>query len=158
MADTIKFQCNLDRFDVGVYGIPVKEKADTSIPLGFEVLLNGKSVCKIDHVRDACQIAFDIDDSELSHKIQFVMFGKTADHTKIDDQGNISFDALLRITNIVIDDIDISLLLNPKSIYSHNFNGSQSEIEDKFYGDMGCNGTVTFEFTTPFYLWLLENM
>ena len=158
MADTIKFQCDLDRFDVGVYGIPVKGSADTTIPLGFEVLLDGKSMFKTDHVTGPCQVAFDITDDEATHQLQFVMTGKTADHTKIDDQGNITSDALLRITNVVIDDIDISLLVNPKSTYSHNFNGSQSEVEDKFYGDMGCNGTVTFEFTTPFYLWLLENM
>jgi hypothetical protein len=145
MSDTIKFQCNV-------------KTTNSEIPLGFEVLLDDKSVYKNDHVKDTCQVMFDIDDNEATHKLKFVMAGKTADHTKIDDQGNITSDALLRITNVVIDDIDISLLVNPKSTYSHNFNGSQSEVEDKFYGDMGCNGTVTFEFTTPFYLWLLENM
>jgi len=134
MSDTIKFQCNV-------------KTTNSEIPLGFEVLLDDKSVYKNDHVKDTCQVMFDIDDNEATHKLKFVMAGKTADH-----------DALLRITNVVIDDIDISLLVNPKSTYSHNFNGSQSEVEDKFYGDMGCNGTVTFEFTTPFYLWLLENM
>lgn len=159
MADTIKFQCDLDRFNVGIYGMPVKkESADLSIPLGFEVLLDGNSMFKTDHVAGPCQITFDIADNEATHQLQFVMTGKTAEHTKIDDQGNITSDSLLTIRNVVIDDIDIGLLVNPGSTYSHDFNGSQSKIEDKFYGDMGCNGTVTFEFTTPFYMWLLENM
>jgi hypothetical protein len=65
---------------------------------------------------------------------------------------------MLTISNISIDDIDIDQLLIEKAEYTHDFNGSQDTITDKFYGDMGCNGTVTFEFTTPFYLWLLENM
>ena len=100
MADTIKFQCDLDRFDVGVYGIPVKENADTTIPLGFEVLLDGKSMFKTDHVTGPCQVTFDITDDEATHRLQFVMTGKTADHTKIDEQSNITSDALLKISNI----------------------------------------------------------
>jgi len=42
--------------------------------------------------------------------------------------------------------------------YTHNFNGTQAETTDKFYGEMGCNGTVSLRFTTPIYLWLLETM
>ena len=158
MADTIKFQCDLDRFDVGVYGIPVKENADTTIPLGFEVLLDGKSMFKTDHVTGPCQVTFDITDDEATHQLQFVMTGKTADHTKIDEQGNITSDALLKISNILVDDIILDQMLNNMIEYTHDFNGTQDPIKDKFYGAMGCNGTATLEFTTPFYLWLLEHM
>ena len=158
MTDTVKFQCDLDIFNTGLYGIPAKGIPDTSIPVGFEVLLDGNSMFKTEHVTGPCQVTFDITDNEATHQLQFVMTGKIAEHTKVDTDGNITSDTLLKISNVQVDDIDISLLLNPKSIYSHNFNGSQSEIEDKFYGDMGCNGTVSLKFTTPIYLWLLENM
>jgi hypothetical protein len=145
MSDTIKFRCDLST-------------SNSAVPLGFEVLFDGKSVFKTDHVKESCQVTFDINDDESSHKLQFVMTGKTQEHTSVDEQGNITSDALLKISNVSVDDIDITLLLNDQSKYSHNFNGSQTEIEEKFYDNMGCNGTVTFEFTTPFYLWLLENM
>ena len=146
MSDAIKFQCDLNTTNL-------------STPLGFEVLFNGKSAFKIDHVTETCQIVFDINDEDNAiQKLQFVMTGKTTEHTTVDDQGNITSDAMLTISNVIIDDIDISLLLNDKSKYTHNFNGTQPAVEDKFYGVMGCNGTVTFEFTTPFYLWLLEHM
>jgi hypothetical protein len=158
MTDTIKFQCDLDRFDVGVYGIPVKGSTDTTIPLGFEVLLDGKSMFKTDHVTGPCQVTFDITDDEATHQLQFVMTGKTADHTKIDEQGNITSDTLLKISNILVDDIILDQLLNNMIEYTHDFNGTKNTTTDKFYGTMGCNGTATFEFTTPFYLWLLENM
>ena len=146
MPDTIKFQCDLST-------------TDSTIPLGFEVLLNDKSVFKLEHVTESCQVSVDINDEDnATQKLQFVMTGKTTEHTKVDDQGTITSDAMLSIGNVSIDDIDINLLLNDKSEYAHDFNGTQSEIKDKFYGNMGCNGTITFEFTTPFYLWLLENM
>ena len=145
MSDTIKFQCDLNT-------------TNSSAPLGFEVLFNGNSAWKIDHVTETCQITFDISDDEATHKLEFVMTGKTVEHTVVDDQGAIISDAMLEINNIMIDDIDMDLLLNDKSKYAHDFNGTQPAVEDKFYSNMGCNGTVTFEFTTPFYLWLLENM
>ena len=158
MADTIKFQCDLARLDVSVYGIPVKENADTTIPLGFEVLLDGKSMFKTEHVVGPCKVTFDIDDDEATHTLQFVMSGKTAEHTKIDNDGNITSDTLLKISNIQINDIILDQFLNKLVEYNHDYNGSQPVITDKFYGVMGCNGTATFEFTTPFYLWLLEHM
>jgi len=146
MSDTIKFQCTLST-------------TDSTIPLGFEVLLNDKSVFKLDHVTESCEVSVDINDEDgATQKLQFVMTGKTTEHTKVDDDGNITSDAMLSIGNVVIDDIDINQLLTETAKYTHDFNGTQSEITDKFYGDMGCNGTMTFEFTTPFYLWLLEHM
>ena len=145
MADTIKFQCDLST-------------TNPAASLGFEVLLNDKSVFRREHVTESCQITFDIADDDSAYKLHFVMFGKTADHTKVDDQGNIISDAVLEVCNIQLDDILIDQLLHNKTEYVHDFNGSQNTTIDKFYGIMGCNGTATFEFTTPFYLWLLENM
>ena len=86
------------------------------------------------------------------------MFGKTPAHTVVDEQGNIVSDAMINISKISVDDIDITQVVHELSVYQHDFNGSQPVIEDKFYGDMGCNGTVRLNFTTPIYLWLLENM
>jgi len=74
------------------------------------------------------------------------------------------------VENFKIDDIDISSMLTnyPNQLYSdmpthiiqycHDFNGTQPAVVDRFHGSLGCNGTVTLKFTTPIYLWLLENM
>ena len=43
-------------------------------------------------------------------------------------------------------------------IYRHDYNGTTDPFDDEFYGEMGCNGTVSLKFTTPIYLWLLENL
>jgi hypothetical protein len=158
MADTIKFQCDLDIFNTGLYGVAKKGPTDTSIPMGFEVLLDGVSMFKTDHVTGPCQVTFDINDDEATHKLQFVMTGKTQEHTVVNEHGEITSDSLLKVSNILIDDIVLDQFLNKLVEYNHDFNGSKDTTTDKFFGIMGCNGTATFEFTTPFYLWLLENM
>jgi hypothetical protein len=147
MSDAIIFQCDLST-------------TDPTAPLSFEILSNGTSVFKLDHVKESCQISVDINAHEenATQTLQFIMSGKATKHTKIDDQGNITSDAMLTIRNIIMDDINISMMFNGLATYSHNFNSTQPAIEEKFYDNMGCNGIVTFEFTTPFYLWLLENM
>ena len=57
-----------------------------------------------------------------------------------------------------IEELDIDQLFLEKCVYTHSFNNTQSEIEDTFHGIAGCNGTISFKFNTPVYLWLLENM
>ena len=59
---------------------------------------------------------------------------------------------------LAFDEIELKQIFIDHAVYTHNFNGTQTEIQDKFYGEMGCNGTVSFKFTTPVYLWLLENL
>jgi hypothetical protein len=83
---------------------------------------------------------------------------KTTEHTKIDEQGAIVSDACLTVSNLAFDEIELKQIFIDHAVYTHNFNGTQTEIQDKFYGEMGCNGTVSFKFTTPICLWLLEHM
>ena len=53
---------------------------------------------------------------------------------------------------------DIKITFLDKTVYSHDFNGTQSMVNDSFHGRAGCNGTMSLKFSTPMYLWLLENM
>jgi hypothetical protein len=62
------------------------------------------------------------------------------------------------VSNIQFDGIDCQYLTTTLAQYQHDFNGTGNPTIDKFYGEMGCNGTVSLKFTTPIYLWLLENM
>lgn len=98
----------------------------------------------------------DVEDGK--YQVNFELSGKTPDMTKIDSVGNILSDEVVEINEITVEDIDVTQLFFEKSVYRHNFNGTRDAIDDQFYGTMGCNGVVSFEFTTPFYLWLLENM
>ena len=132
--------------------------SDYTIPLGFEVLLDNNVLFSSDHIKEPTHINLEMADDECNHEFKFVMKNKMQDHTTVDDNGNIMLDAMLSIANIAFDDIKLGQLFVDQAVYHHSFNGSQAPIEDKFYGDMGCNGYVSLRFTTPIYLWLLENM
>jgi hypothetical protein len=134
------------------------ETSDAECPLGVEIRLDNTVLMKNHHVQEKIAFEYDINDDDGEHKLQIVLAGKTTDHTRVDADGNIIKDATLTISNIVIDDISINQLFLDKCVYTHDFNGTQPEIQDSFHGVMGCNGTISFEFSTPIYLWLLENM
>ena len=132
--------------------------SDYAAALGFEVLLDDVLLFSIDHVTEPMPVSLEILDDEAEHEFKFVMKNKTPEHTVVDAAGNITKDAMLSIANVTFDEIKLGQVFIKQSVYHHSFNGSQAPIEDKFFGDMGCNGHVSLPFTTPIYLWLLENM
>ena len=131
---------------------------DAGANLGIEIWLDNNCVYKNNHVIAPHKFAHSLVDDDAEHELRIVMSGKTLENTTVDEQGNIVKDALLTISNPAIDGIDVAQLFIDQTVYTHNFNGSQDKIDDKFYGNMGCNGTVSLKFSTPIYLWLLENM
>jgi len=143
--DTIPFNFDIDR-----------TPADP--PLQFRVLLDGVPVYVMSTDSDRVQIEINDTDDVIEHELIFEMSNKQPSHTKIDDNNQITEDALILIKNISIDNINVDQLWYNSSQYKHNYNGSSDMITDEFYGSMGCNGTVSMKFTTPFYLWLLEHM
>ena len=146
MTDTIKLQ-----FDI--------ESTDITCPLSFEVFWDGVTQAHCFHVQEKEHVSIDlVDTQEAQHELRIVMSGKKPEHTQLDSNGAIVKDAMLRITRVVIDDMDITQLLQQVSIYEHDHNGHSAPLRETFFGDMGCNGTVTFRFSTPYYLWLLEHM
>ena len=103
------------------------------------------------------EISHDVNDAEGEHVLTITLSGKNEQHTIVDDQGKIIQDLLVSVKEFFLDGIDISQLVWEKAQYFHDFNGSQEEIVDQFFGDMGCNGRIEFRFTSPAYIWLLEN-
>jgi hypothetical protein len=126
--------------------------------LGIEVILDGQIILDLDHVTETVEFNHTLSDADGNHSLEFVMKNKTTEHTKIDSQGNIIADACLTISNLEFDNIELKQIFIDHAVYTHDFNGTQPETQEKFYGDMGCNGTVKLDFTTPMYMWLLENM
>lgn len=127
--------------------------------LGLEIWLDDQRLFNTDHVTDELlPLAFDLEEDETDHELRFVMKGKTQDHTQIDTEGNILKDANLIIDKVAFDDIELKQVFVDHAVYCHDFNGTQLETTEKFYDTMGCNGTVSLKFSTPIYLWLLENM
>ena len=93
--------------------------------------------------------------------------GKGRKQTVINDKGDILKDQLLHIKSIEIDEIDIGALMY-EGVYTPQYpepwasqqRESGNELQESFKNvtQMGHNGEWKFTFTSPFYMWLLENL
>lgn len=126
--------------------------------LGFEAWVDDKKFVDIDHVTGEQPISMEILDDVGEHTLKFVLKNKTDAHTQIDESGAIISDATLTLSDLAFDEIKLGYMTTNLAVYSHDFNGNGDLTEEKFHNVMGCNGTVTLNFSTPLYLWLLEHM
>jgi hypothetical protein len=136
----------------------VIDPTDKASGLGLEIWIDDRQIFNQDLVLESHTFTCELDDVDGNHELRFILKNKTQQHTIVDDQGNIVKDSCVVISNLTFDEISLGHILTEKAVYLHNFNGSGPETQDKFYGQIGCNGTVSLKFSTPMYLWLLENM
>ena len=134
------------------------DSSDKKITIGTEVWIDDICVVYVEQVDRIVHFSHVLEEDNAEHELRIVMKHKTPDHTELDNAGNIIRDAMLSISDIKFDEIALGQVLLNKAVYTHDFNGSQPPVDDKFFGDLGCNGTVSLKFTAPTYLWLLENM
>jgi hypothetical protein len=132
--------------------------SDNQSELGFEAWVDDEKFVDINHVQDKQLIKIDMSDVDGEHTLELILKNKKTTDTKIDDDGAIVSDATLTISDLAFDEIKLGHMVTKLATYIHNFNGTKELTQEQFYGEMGCNGTVKLEFTTPIYLWLLEHM
>jgi hypothetical protein len=131
---------------------------DYSAELSFSVTLDEKTIVDILHVDKETPINLKIEVDDGDHELKFIMKNKTMDHTTVDENGQIVKDACLNISNFYIENVELGHTFLEQCKYHHDFNGNQDPVVDKFYGDMGCNGTLIFLFRSPVYIWILETI
>ena len=132
---------------------------DATAELGFEAWIDQRKFLDVDHVKETQPVTVELDDQDdAEHELRLVLKNKTTEHTQVDEQGNIITDARLVITDMAFDEIRLGHMFFEQAVYTHDFNGTGKTTEDTFYGELGCNGTVSLKFSTPVYLWLLEHM
>ena len=127
--------------------------------LGLAIWLDDRKYYDENPLCGTTPIVIEIDEDENNHSLGIILKNKQMHHTSIDQNtGDILEDSLLEISNFTVDDIEINQLFNDQSVYTHDCNGTADKQEYKFYGTMGCNGLVRFNFETPFYMWMLEHL
>jgi len=94
-------------------------------------------------------------------------YGKKQNDTVVDQQGNILQDQMLHIKNIEIDEINIGGLVfegEYTPAYPEPWASQQREMGNELPTTfknaviLGHNGEWKFKFSSPFYMWLLENL
>ena len=131
---------------------------DALAQLGLEIWLNDQKLLDLDHVKEPINFCHEISDTDHDYVLKFQLKNKTAAHTQIDSENRIVKDACVTVTNMQFDGIPLGQVFFDLAVYEHDFNGTGPVTKDKFYGHMGCNGTVSLAFSTPIYMWLLEHM
>jgi hypothetical protein len=133
---------------------------DPVAKLGFEVWINEQCVFDTEHVAESLTITGNLpDDSiEKEHTLKLVLKNKQTHHTTVNEHGEIVKDVVLKISNIAFDGIELGHDILNLAQYRHDYNGNGNAIVEQFRNDIGCNGSVELKFSTPIYLWMLENM
>jgi hypothetical protein len=145
MSNTASISC-----DIGT--------TDSTADLGIEVWLNDQKLLDLNHVQETLLFRHEIRDEDHDYVLKFQLKNKTAAHTKIDSENRIVKDACVTVTNLQFDGIPLGQVFFNLAVYEHDYNGTGTLIQEKFYGQMGCNGTASLAFSTPIYMWLLEHM
>ena len=107
---------------------------------------------------------FDVEIEEGEHNLEVELLNKLSTDTVKDNDGNIVDDMLLNIDLIEIDNIDLGVLRWTGSIYEPIYpdnytDESQKQIKQiKNCVNLGWNGVWRLPFTSPYYIWLLENI
>lgn len=95
----------------------------------------------------------DVYDGEQELRIELI--NKDNSDCVQDDNGNIVKDMLLHIDYISIDNIDLEHIRHTGSVFEPKDPSRETLTQCV---DLGWNGTYVLKFTSPFYIWLLENM
>jgi len=143
--ETIKFSCT------------IQNNSDFE-NLGVEFWLDETKFFDSLIAKGITPITYEFAEDESDHSLKFVLKNKTTDHTTVDNDGTIVNDALLTVKDFEFDGINIDHTFFENAVYTHNYNGSDNWVDEKFYGHVGCNGKVELKFSTPFYMWLMENI
>ena len=136
-----------------------------------EILINDKTffnniITGSEDKPDSIEFEHEFEEGK-SYELVIKRSGKSSKQTLIDDKGNIIKDQLLHIKSIEIDEIDIGALVY-EGVYTPEYPepwatqqreaGRELEKSFKNVTQMGHNGTWSFKFESPFYMWLLENL
>jgi len=96
-----------------------------------------------------------------SHQLTFTLYDKTNNDTEILEDGSIKQDTLIKLSQLELENVNLTetMSLNKELFYYEHDTNSTSQLEKHtLYNTLGCNGTATINFSTPFYIWSLENL
>jgi hypothetical protein len=148
MADTEHLH-----FKIELSGTYWEKHPQYSIAIDDNIVSTGTITAESDV---AVIVEFDADIAEGPHSLKIRLENK--DHTdtvQSEDKTSIVKDMLLNIKSIEIDEINIGPLLWSASSFTGD-DADRPVLENCV--NLGWNGTWCLPFTSPFYIWLLENI
>lgn len=143
-------------FKVTLSGTYWDKKPKFSIQVNEEVTAEGEITEDSDQPQE---VAFSVSDlQDGNHQLIIKLENKTADDHVIKDGKDL--DMLLNIRDIEIDGISVEHLKWESKFIPNEPQEYQGKTITELPAcvNLGWNGRYVFEFSTPFYLWLLEKL
>jgi hypothetical protein len=140
-------------------------------PPHAEILINGErhfdgDITGTNDKPDIIEFEHDLEEGK-EYNLTINRSGKGKNQTVVNEKGDLLKDQLLNIKSIEIDEIEIGALVY-EGVYTPDYpepwatqqkaQGIKLRESFKNVTQMGHNGTWSFTFKSPFYMWLLENL
>lgn len=141
-------------FSITLSGVFWNKKPKYTVVLDDEIITSGEI---LDSKQEVIKFSKDIEEGQ--HFLKIRLENKTDSDTVIEN-GHILKDMLLNVDDIEIDDIPLGNLLWSAEYHldePHLYNGEKITSLSKCV-NLGWNGTYELKFSSPFYIWLLENL
>jgi hypothetical protein len=142
-------------FEVVLSGTYWDKKPQFSVWLDDHVVVQSEIVES--NIRQSIKFEREVD--EGSHQLKIRLENKTSQDTVLVNSEMIK-DMLLNIDDIIIDDISLGNLRWDAEYHldrPQEYNGNTITRLDRCV-NLGWNGTYVLNFSTPFYIWLLEKL
>ena len=150
-------------FKIGLSGTYWDKKPHFVISVDDREYVNDyitKESDKVQYVEFDCEV-----EEEQSHVLRIRFDNKEVTDTVTDggpaESCEIIKDMLLNLVSIEVDDIELGNLVQMQSVFKYDepqHFPSPGTTELPNCVNFGFNGTYELEFTSPFYLWLLEKI
>ena len=141
-------------FKIGISGTYWDKRPQYSILINDREVVAKTEISQESDVVDYVEFTAEI--AEGQNQLQIRLENKTdSDTVQNEDCTAIIKDLLLNIHSVDIDEITLGNLVHTKSNFVGN-DPARPVLTDCV--NMGWNGVWTLKFTSPFYIWLLENI
>jgi hypothetical protein len=138
--------------------ISLKAKSNFDRGLLLKLKLDGVLIGSMPLDENEKLFAYEFDDTPKNHRFEIELCNKKPEHIKLNENGEIIEDVTVEIFDVCLSNIDLGQVFYGKSLYFHDHNGSSKPVVGQFFRQLGCNGTIQFDFYTPAYVWLMENI
>lgn len=124
-------------------------------PPKARILLDGKEIFR-QYITESTPFSHQAElTAGTDHQLAIELRYKLPEHTVIDEQGKIIEDSVLLIDSLSIEDVDITeQLLIDKDLFYYEHSGGRHTL----YNTLGVNGKAFINFSSPIYVWMLENI
>jgi hypothetical protein len=123
--------------------------------LGLEIWFDQQCMINQDNFDDHLKFHYKFQNKHQTHQLKIILKDKTSAHTVVDSNNQIISDTAIQIHDFKLNDISMIDTFFLLANYQSKELGVIPLVN--CFGYIGFNGEVTFNFTSPVDLWVVNN-